>query len=57
MSRSLWLLSLLLLLPPGLATGQTNAQANRVLQVIAPWQVTSLEPSDTGYIATRMGIA
>jgi len=57
MSRSLRLLSLLLLLSPGLATGQTNAQANRVLQVIAPWQVTSLEPSDTGYIATRMGIA
>jgi len=31
--------------------------ADRVLQVVAPWQVTSLEPSDTGYIAARMGIA
>ncbi len=31
--------------------------ADRVLQVVAPWAVTSLEPADTGYIATRLGIA
>jgi peptide/nickel transport system substrate-binding protein len=29
----------------------------RVLNVVAPWQVSSLDPSDTGYIAARMGIA
>ncbi len=29
----------------------------RVLRVVSPWEVTSLEPSDTGYIAARMGIA
>jgi peptide/nickel transport system substrate-binding protein len=29
----------------------------RVLHVVAPWQVTSLEPSDTGFVAARMGIA
>jgi len=33
------------------------AAQDRLLTVVAPWQVTSLEPSDTGYIAARMGIA
>lgn len=30
---------------------------DRLLQVVSPWEVTSLEPSDTGYIAVRLGIA
>ena len=41
-------------------TGLAGAPAladDRVLNVVAPWQVTSLDPSDTGYIAARMGIA
>jgi peptide/nickel transport system substrate-binding protein len=29
----------------------------RILRVVSPWEVTSLEPSDTGYIAARMEIA
>ena len=40
--------------------GLTAAPARadeRVLNVVAPWQVTSLDPADTGYIAARMGIA
>ncbi len=40
--------------------GLTAAPASadeRVLNVVAPWQVTSLDPADTGYIAARMGIA
>ncbi len=41
-----------------LAMAAPSARAEeRVLQVVSPWQVSSLEPSDTGYIAVRMGIA
>ncbi len=31
-------------------------QVEPVLRVVAPWEYTSNEPSDTGYILTRMGV-
>jgi peptide/nickel transport system substrate-binding protein len=41
----------------GSALTAASASADeRVLNVVAPWQVSSLDPSDTGYIAARMGI-
>lgn len=48
--------ALLALAGTGLAPAPAIAD-ERTLAVVAPWQVTSLEPSDTGYIAARMGIA
>lgn len=32
-------------------------QTEPVLRVVAPWEYTSNDPSDTGYILTRMGVA
>ncbi|MGL5445808.1 MAG: ABC transporter substrate-binding protein, partial [Rhabdaerophilum sp.] len=32
-------------------------QAEAVLRVVAPWEYTSNEPSDVGYILARMGVA
>lgn len=40
-----------------LALAGPAAADERILHVAAPWQVTSLDPADTGYIAARMGIA
>jgi peptide/nickel transport system substrate-binding protein len=40
-----------------LASRRARAQAAPVLRVVAPWEYTSDDPSDTGYIHTRMGIA
>ena len=40
----------------GMAVAPASAD-DRVLNVVAPWQVTSFDPADTGYIAARMGIA
>jgi peptide/nickel transport system substrate-binding protein len=34
-----------------------HAQSQPTLRVVAPWEVTSLEPSDTGYIFLRMEVA
>ncbi|HEY0203363.1 MAG TPA: ABC transporter substrate-binding protein [Acetobacteraceae bacterium] len=37
---------------------QTQVQTGeRVLQVVSPWEISSLVPSDTGYIAARLGVA
>ncbi len=41
----------------GLGLAGAASADERVLNVVAPWQVTSLDPADTGYIAARMGIA
>lgn len=41
----------------GTAAPFPAAAQDRLLSVVAPWQVTSLDPADTGYIAARMGIA
>lgn len=30
---------------------------DRVLQVVSPWELSSLDPSDTGFIAVRLGVA
>ncbi|MGL5446764.1 MAG: hypothetical protein ACRDBL_05590, partial [Rhabdaerophilum sp.] len=39
-------------------TGKAGAQqAEAVLRVVAPWEYTSNEPSDVGYILARMGVA
>ena len=48
--------SLLLAGALSLACGSARAE-ERTLRVVSPWEVSSLEPSDTGYIAKRMGIA
>lgn len=39
-----------------LLSGAAHAE-DRQLRVVAPWEITSLEPSDTGFIAKRMGVA
>jgi peptide/nickel transport system substrate-binding protein len=42
----------------GTALAATPSRADdRVLNVVAPWQVSSFDPADTGFIAARMGIA
>lgn len=41
-----------------LAASPARAQNGEpVLRVVAPWEYTSNDPSDTGYILTRMGVA
>ena len=39
------------------STQYATAQADQTLRVVAPWEWTSNEPSDTGYIMARMQIA
>lgn len=39
---------------PGLARAGAE---DDVLRVVAPWEYTSDDPADIGYILTRMGIA
>lgn len=40
------------------ATFEAGAeQADQTLRVVAPWEYTSNDPADTGYILTRMGVA
>ena len=48
--------SLLLGLPLAFAARPVHAE-DRVLQVVSPWEVSSLDPTDTGYIAERLGVA
>lgn len=50
------------LLAAALATSMFSAPSpaaadERVLTVVAPWEFTSFDPSDTGYILTRMQVA
>ncbi|MGI4950569.1 MAG: ABC transporter substrate-binding protein [Janthinobacterium lividum] len=40
-----------------LSAGGPAAAADRVLQVVAPWDVGSLEPSRAGYVFTRLEVA
>ena len=39
------------------ASGRAAAQPPPVLRVVAPWEYTSDDPADTGYIHTRLGVA
>lgn len=41
----------------GSATAVSAQQGEAVLRVVAPWEYTSNEPTDTGYILTRAGVA
>jgi hypothetical protein len=44
-----------LALPLALAASPVHAE-DRVLQVVSPCEVSSLDPTDTGYIAERLGV-
>jgi peptide/nickel transport system substrate-binding protein len=52
-AQSLLAVSLAMMLP-ATALAQTS---NRVLNISAPWEITSLDPSKAGYIFTRMEVA
>lgn len=42
----------------GLAwAGPLAAQTHTALRIVGPWDFTSLEPTDTGYLLTRLGVA
>ena len=40
----------------GALIGKTHAQ-ERVLHVVSPWEITDLEPAETGYVFRRLGVA
>ncbi|MCS6856013.1 MAG: ABC transporter substrate-binding protein, partial [Elioraea sp.] len=40
-----------------LGGGRSSAAEARTLQVVAPWEITSLDPSRAGFIFTRLSVA
>lgn len=40
-----------------LIAGSAAAQDARTLRVVSPWEIGSLDPSRTGYVFTRLGVA